>query len=95
MRKYLRQVAIHPCRTPLTRYIERMGILTSNDSSHITRVISGYPSVMARIYIPPYALYFLVLVPILIIDLRDHALMRYDIIEGFCSYLCSCACEVV
>jgi hypothetical protein len=52
-------------------------------------------TVTARIYIPPYALYFLVFVPILVIDLRDHALMRYDIVEGFCSYLCSRACEVV
>jgi hypothetical protein len=51
--------------------------------------------VMARIPIPPYAPYFLVFVPILLIDLRDRALMRYDIVEGFCSYLCSCACEVV
>jgi hypothetical protein len=50
---------------------------------------------MARIHIPPYAPYFLVLVPILAIDLRGHALMRHDIVEGFCSYLCSHACEVV
>jgi hypothetical protein len=52
-------------------------------------------SVTARIHIPPYAPYFLVFVPILVIDLRDRALMRYDIVEGFCSYLCSRACEVV
>jgi hypothetical protein len=51
--------------------------------------------VMARIHIPPYVPYFLVFIPILIIDLRDCALMRYDIVEGFCSYLCSHACEVV
>jgi hypothetical protein len=52
-------------------------------------------TVTARIPIPPYAPYFLVFVPILLIDLRDCALMRYDIVEGFCSYLCSRACEVV
>jgi hypothetical protein len=50
---------------------------------------------MARIHIPPYAPYFLVFVPILVIDLHDRALMRYDIVEGFCSYLCSRTCEVV
>jgi hypothetical protein len=50
---------------------------------------------MARIHIPPYAPYSLVFVPILVIDPGDRALMRYDIVEGFCSYLCSRACEVV
>jgi hypothetical protein len=50
---------------------------------------------MAQIPIPPYAPDFLIFVPILLIDLCDHALMHYDIIEGFCSYLCSHACEVV
>jgi hypothetical protein len=30
--------------TPLRRHIEGMGILTSNDSSHMTRVILGHPS---------------------------------------------------
>jgi hypothetical protein len=51
--------------------------------------------VTARIHIPPYAPYSLVFVPIVVINPRDHALMRYDIVEGFCSYLCSRACEVV
>jgi hypothetical protein len=37
----------------------------------------------------------LVFVPIPVTDLRDYALMRYDIIEGFYSYLCSRAREVV
>jgi hypothetical protein len=50
---------------------------------------------MAQIHIPPYAPYFLALVPILIIDLHDHMLICYDIVEGVCSHLCSCACEVV
>jgi hypothetical protein len=47
--------------------------------------------VMAWIHIPPYAPYFLILIPILVIDLCDHALMYYDIVEGFCLYLYSCA----
>jgi hypothetical protein len=51
--------------------------------------------VTARIHIPSYAPYFLVFVPILVIDLRNHALMHYDIVQGFCSYLCSRTCEVV
>jgi hypothetical protein len=50
---------------------------------------------MARIHIPPYVPYFLVFIPILVIDLRDCALMHYDIVEGFCSYLYSRACAVV
>jgi hypothetical protein len=50
---------------------------------------------MAQIPIPPYAPYFLIFIPILLIDLHDCALMCYDIIEGFCSYLYSHTCEVV
>jgi hypothetical protein len=51
--------------------------------------------VLAQIHIPPYAPDFLVLIPILVIDLYNHALMCCNIVEGFCSYLCSCTCEVV
>jgi hypothetical protein len=29
--------------TPLRRYIKRIGILTSNDSSHKIRIVTGYP----------------------------------------------------
>jgi hypothetical protein len=50
---------------------------------------------MAQIPIYPYAPYSLIFVPILLIDLHDYALMRYNIIEGFCLYLYSYACEVV
>jgi hypothetical protein len=52
-------------------------------------------TVMAQIHIPPYTPYFLILIPILIIDLCDRVLIHHDIIEGFCLYLCSCTCEVV
>jgi hypothetical protein len=38
---------------------------------------------MARIPTPPYAPYFLIFIPTLLIDLNDRALMRYDIVEGF------------
>jgi hypothetical protein len=51
--------------------------------------------VTARIHIPPYAPYSLVFIPILVINPRDRTLMCYDIVEGFCSYLCSRAFEVV
>jgi hypothetical protein len=50
---------------------------------------------MAQIPIPPYAPYFLIFIPILLIDLHDSALICYDIIEGFCSYLYGHTCEVV
>jgi hypothetical protein len=57
--------------------------------------------VTARIAIPPYSPYspyspyFLIFIPILLIDLHDCALMCYDIVEGFCSYLYIRTCEVV
>jgi hypothetical protein len=49
-----------------------------------------YSTVMARIPTPPYAPYFLIFTPTLLIDLRDHVLMRYDIIEGFV-HICAAA----